>query len=52
MYVVKNSFKKSKESKIKEITIKFYEGTLYCYLFIRQVSQMELFYLNLSEVCV
>jgi hypothetical protein len=38
-----------KEASQKNIIMKLYEGTISYYIFIRQVSQMELFYLNQSE---
>jgi hypothetical protein len=42
----------SEEASQKNIIMKLYEGTIYYYIFIRQVSQMELFYLYQSKVGV
>jgi hypothetical protein len=52
MYVVKNSFINSEGSHQEEHNIKVCEGTFYYYLFIWQVSHLELFYLYQSEVGV
>jgi hypothetical protein len=41
-----------KEARQKNIVMKIKEGSLYYFIFIRQVSQMKLFYLYQSELGV
>jgi hypothetical protein len=41
-----------REARLNNLVIKLKEGALYYYIFMRQFSQMELFYLYQSEVGV